>query len=195
MNKFQVSKYSITLLAFFCLLPPLQGCVPVIAAGIGTGAVMAQDRRSTGTVIDDSSSELAISQDIGKQLSKEASVSVTVYNHKALLTGAAINDTIKSKAGDIAKTYPGITTVYNEIRIAIASGLATDASDSLVTSIVKARLINVKGLNAEHIKVVTDDHIVYLMGLVTHKEAQLAAQCASTSDGVSKVVTLFEYID
>ncbi|MBU6459951.1 MAG: BON domain-containing protein [Proteobacteria bacterium] len=195
MDGVKVKKYLFRIMISLLLLPILQGCVPIIAAGVGTGAILAQDRRSAGTVIDDKTDELAISQNISKELKKKASISVTVYDHKVLLTGVAINTNVKIKAGEIAQSRPGIKAVYNQVRLAVASGLVRDASDSVITSMVKARMINQKGLNAEHVKVVTDDHIVYLMGIVTQQEANLAAQCASTTEGVSKVITLFEYMN
>ena len=47
---------------------------------------------------------------------------------------------------------------------------------------------------ANHVKVVTEAGVVYLMGLVSQKEANAAVEIARTTGGEQKVVRVFEII-
>ena len=103
--------------------------------------------------------------------------------------------TIRSRASEVVKGIPDVRTVFNELSISGVTSLTSDANDVSITSKVKTRLIRDDRVPGVKIKVVTEAGVVYLMGLVTKAEADAAAEIARTTAGVTKVVTLFEYIN
>jgi len=72
--------------------------------------------------------------------------------------------------------------------------LTARAADAATTARVKAAFVEQKALTQNTVKVVTENDVVYLMGLVTRREAPAYATVASRVSGVRRVVTLFEYI-
>jgi len=174
----------------------LAGCAPVLVAGaVGGAALMATDRRSAGAQVDDSSIELKIANNIGAGFGDRVHVNVTSYNGIVLLTGEVpTQDTMKSIV-EIARTTPKVRTVDNELLIGPASNLESRTDDSYITAKVKSRFVEANKFSATHVKVVTERQVVYLMGLVTHAEADAATQIAATTSGVTRVVKLFQYID
>jgi len=176
-------------------LPALQGCTPVVSgAAVGTGALIAEDRRSSGTYIDDQGIELKAGNRIAEKY-RDLHVNVTSFNRVALLTGEVPNAETKADVGRMVLGVPGVRVVQNELAIGPASSLTARSSDSYVTSKVKTRFIEQGKFQVNHVKVVTEAGIVYLMGLVKKKEAADAAEIAATTAGVTRVVQVFEYID
>lgn len=184
-----------TLLLLTLLMPALQGCFPVVAGGVGAGVVMATDRRTSGIYIEDQSIEIKAQKRIADKLKEEAHINVTSYNLSALLTGEAQNEALRAEAENIVKTVPNVRQVFNEIAIAPGSTYTQRSNDSFITTKVKARMVEANKFNANHVKVVTEASTVYLLGLVTRKEAEDATEIARTTSGVTKVVKLFEYLD
>jgi len=183
------------LLALLLTLPLLHGCVPVIVGGAAaTGVVVAEDRRTVGTLTEDESIELKASSRIGDRL-KSAHVNVTSYNRMVLLTGEVPDASAKAAAEKIARAVENVRSVINELQVAGNSALSSRANDSYVTSKVKARFIDGQRFNAVHVKVVTESNVVYLLGLVKKQEANDATEIARTTAGVQRVVRVFEYID
>jgi osmotically-inducible protein OsmY len=173
----------------------LQGCFPLIAAGVGAGALSVSDRRSAGAQIDDEAIELKISNRFREQFgTAQYNVGVTSFNRRVLLTGEAANPEIKNKLTEIARSVPNVAGVTNEVS---EKFLGNKAGDALVTSNVKTRLLtnNEGRYSPNHIKVITENSTVYLMGIVTQAEGDAAAEVARTSKGVHGVVKVFEYID
>ena len=124
-----------------------------------------------------------------------ASVAITSFNRRALLTGQVPTEEMRAQAEEIVRTrVPNIKDIYNEIEIKPVEDFAASARDSSLTARVKAGLVRERNVTASAIKVVTERNVVYLMGVVTHEEGQRAAIVASQVSGVSKVVTLFEYV-
>ncbi|MDV6345435.1 BON domain-containing protein [Nitrosomonas sp. Is37] len=191
------SKYYPLLL--ISLLPILSGCVPLVATGVGvgagTGALMSEDRRSSGTFIDDQAIELKTSRKIHEQLGSDVRISVTSFNRNVLLTGEAPNESMKSEAEKLATSVDNVRKVYNEITISEKSALSSRTNDSLITSKVIGRFLSERKFQINYVKVVTENSIVYLLGLVTREEAENAAQIASTTAGARKVVKVFEYLN
>ena len=176
----------------------LQGCFPLIAAGVGAGAMSISDRRSTGAQIDDEAIEAKISSRNKEQFgSAQYEVDATSYNRRVLLTGQAATEEIKNRLADIAKSVPNVAAVFNEVTVADSNSFGKHSNDALVTSNVKARLVtNAEGrFHASDIKVTTESNTVYLMGLVTQAEGDAATEVARTSQGVQRVVKVFEYTD
>ncbi len=177
------------------LLPLLQGCFPVIAGGVGAGVVMANDRRTSGIYIEDQSIELKAQSRLSEKLKDQVHINTTSFNLSVLLTGEAPTEALRTEAENIVKAIPNVRQVFNEIAIASPSSFSSRNNDSYITTKVKARMIDANKFNVIHVKVVTEASVVYLLGLVTHKEAEDATEIARTTSGVTKVVRLFEYLD
>lgn len=177
------------------LLGALQGCFPVVATGVGAGALMAADRRTTGAYIEDQGIEIKASSQINDKYKNTTHVNVTSFNRHALITGEAPNEETKAGIAQIVAGVPNVKAVSNELVLAGLSGIASRSSDSIITGDVKMRFLNNKIFQANHIKVITENGTVFLMGLVYHKEAEAATEIASTTSGVQRVVKVFEYLD
>ena len=177
------------------LLGALQGCFPVAAVGVGTGALMAADRRTTGTYIEDEGIEDKAIQQISAKYHDTVHINVTSFNRHALLTGEVLNEDAKTDIAKIVASLPNVKAVSNELAVSGLSGIASRSSDSVITGDVKLRFLNNKIFQADHVKVITENGTVFLMGLVYHKEAEAATEIASTTSGVQRVVKMFEYLD
>lgn len=173
----------------------LQGCFPVVAAGVGAGVVMAQDRRSKDVFIEDRQIEAQAIDRIEKQFNSVMHVNATSYNHHVLVTGEVLDESTKTEIGKTVASIKNVRDVSNDLAISNVSSLASRSNDSLITSNVKLRFVNERRFNAEHVKVVTENSTVYLMGIVNHTEADAATEIASTAKGVQYVVRMFEYLD
>lgn len=173
----------------------LQGCFPVVAAGAGAGALMANDRRTSGAYIEDEAIEDKAVNLLGKQYKDKVHVNVTSFNRNVLVSGEVPNEATRVEIERLITSIQNVRNVNNELAVAGLSGLTSRGSDSLITSSVKLRFMNNKRFNADHIKVVTENGTVYLMGIVKHDEAAAATEIASTTSGVQRVVKLFEYLD
>ena len=174
----------------------LSGCVPLVIAGAAGGAALvASDRRSAGVQLDDESIELKIMNNIGAGYGDRVHVNATSYNGVVLLSGEVPTQDLVGQIVEIARTTPKVRRVDNELAVAPVSSIDTRTNDSYITSKVKARFVEANKFAPNHVKVVTEREVVYLMGLVKRAEAETAAQLAATTSGVARVVKLFEYID
>ncbi|MBI2752574.1 MAG: BON domain-containing protein [Betaproteobacteria bacterium] len=171
----------------------LGGCVEMAAVGVGAGVVSALDRRTTGAQVEDEGIELRAANRINERFGDRVHVSVTSYNRSVLLTGEAPDARARDDIEKIVTGLQNIRTVSNEIQIAGTSAYSTRAADATITGKVKAKFVDVNRFNPVHVKVVTEAGVVYLMGIVTEKEAADATQAARTTGGVRKVVKVFEY--
>ena len=170
-----------------------QGCAPLAVTAAAGGAMMATDRRSPGTYIDDEHIEWRVFDKLRSGFDG-AHVNATSYNRRVLLTGEAPTEEMKKKAEDTVRAIPGVREVVNELKVAGASSIAGRGNDSLITSNVKALMVNNGGkFSPLHIKVLTEANVVYLMGIVTQAEGEAAADIARRAQGVSRVVKVFEY--
>jgi osmotically-inducible protein OsmY len=184
----------VTLLGLGATLP-LAGCFPVVAAGVGVGAMMADDRRSAGTYLDDEVIELKAFDRFHRARLDGVHAGFTSFGHRLLITGQASTEALKDKVGEIARGVPGVREVFNELTVGKPIDFGTRSNDSLITAKVKTRYLGDKRFDANHVKVVTEDGVVYLMGLVTHAEASAAVEAAAHTSGVKRVVKVFEYTD
>jgi len=184
---------SLALLAVVAVVAALQGCAPMAAVGgVGVG-VMVNDRRTSGTQIDDEGIELRGANRISDRFGDRVHVNVTSFNRSVLLTGEVSNEATKAEIEKIVAGVTNVRGVSNEIAVAGSSALSSRANDSYLTSKVKARFVDANYFNPFHVKVVTENSTVYLLGIVTEQEAKLATDIARTTGGVRKVVRLFEY--
>jgi len=172
----------------------LQGCIPLVATGVGAGALMAADRRSSSAYIEDQEIELRAGSRIGEAYPKDTHVNVTSFNHDVLLTGEVPTAEAQQKITDIAQGVGNVRKVYNQTVVAPVSLFSSRSNDAYITTKVKARFLDAKRFQVNYVKVVTEDGVVYLMGLVTEQEAEDAAQLASTTSGVKKVVKMFQIV-
>lgn len=172
----------------------LTGCVPVVAGGAAAGGLMAADRRTSGAYVEDEAIELKAEKQIGEKLENRIHANVTSYNRNVLITGEAYDESAKQAAQSIVKGIENVRSVTDEVVIGPASALSSRSNDAYLTSKVKARMVSENRFPANYIKVVTEDSAVYLMGMVTRQEAEDAVDIARNTEGVSKVVKVFEYV-
>ncbi len=173
----------------------LQGCFPIVAAGVGTGVVMSQDRRAHRTFLEDQKLESRIANLISREFTGVMHVNVTCFNLQVLLTGEVPEEYSRAEIGKIVAKVDKVRSVINELVISSNSSLLSRGNDSLVSSSVKFRFLHDSRFNPEHIKVVTENGTVYLMGIVYHAEGNAAADVASRTTSVKRVVKLFDYLD
>lgn len=177
------------------MLGALQGCFPVVAVGLGSGALMAADRRTAGTYVEDEGIEDRVINKISIEYHDTVHVNVTSYNHHVLLTGEVPNEEAKAGVAKIIAGIANVKVVSNELVVGPNTDIGSRSKDSLITANVKLRFINSKKFQSDHVKVVTENGTVYLLGLLYRKEADTAADIASTTSGVQRVVKVFEYLD
>lgn len=190
-------KTSIRLIAvIFALSPILQSCAPIlIGAGVGAGVMMADDRRTNAAILEDQTIEIKIRSRVEEKYGEQVHANITSFNRFVLLTGEAPTEEIRQDLSIVALEVQNVRNVQNEAIVAGNSSFTSRSSDSLLTSLVKGRLTQNDNVSANHVKVVTENSTVFLMGLVTRAEAESAGQTAATSNGAQRVVKVFEYID
>ena len=175
----------------------LQGCAITAAGGSAAAGYSTLDRRTTGTIIEDQAIEIkgyrAIQAD--KELAKQTHINITSYNTAVLITGETPLDEMRKKIISMVSSVEKVTHVYDEITIAAPSSRVSRSSDAYITTKVKTKLFANKLLSGLVIKVNTEKGMVYLMGLVTQEEAEIATNIARETGGVQKVVKLFQYLD
>ena len=176
------------------LLAGLAGCAPLVVGGAMVGGVLvATDRRTTGAQIEDQGIEIKAAARV-RELATLGHVNVTSYNRVALLTGEVPDADARTRLEAAVARVENVRSVVNELAIAGASSLTSRSNDALLTTKVKASLVDARDLYANAFKVVTERGIVYLMGRVTEREAARGAEVASTVPGVQKVVRVFEIL-
>jgi len=173
----------------------LQGCAAIAVGGIAGTVVMSQDRRTVGTITEDAGIEMKSSTRLGQKLKEGVHINATSYNRMLLLTGEVPDAAAREEAERIARSVENVRGVYNEITVSGVSSYTVRSNDSVITTKVKSRILDSKSVNGIHVKVVTENSVVYLMGLVKKEEANDATEIARTTSGVQKVVRVFEYID
>jgi osmotically-inducible protein OsmY len=180
-----------------CTVLPLQGCIEaMILGGAAATAVAISDRRQPEVLLGDKRIEYTVSSRVGDAVGEQGHINVSSYNQTVLLTGEAYTPELRAQAEKVAAEVPQVRNVVNEIEVAGRSSLTSRSNDSLITTKVKANLISEAGkrYEAEQVKVVTERSVVYLLGLVTHDEADAITDVVRTTHGVQKVVRVFEYI-
>ena len=175
-------------------LPLLQGCFPIVATGVGAGAAMFSDRRTSGSYVEDEGFEWKVASRIRERFGDSTHINVTSYNRNVLLTGEAPSDIVRTELDRIVAGVENVRGVINEVVVGPTSALTARGNDTLITSNIKARFVDAGSFSAHNVKVVTEANVVFLLGVVTRAEADAAAEVARTSKGVSKVVRVFEYI-
>ena len=178
------------------LVALMSGCAPLIIGGAATAAVaMSEDRRSSGVFVDDENNENRALLKVKSRYGSQVHVNITSYNRQVLITGEAASEDIKRGVEEEVSSVPGIKRIFNEMAVGPQAGVIGVSNDTRLTTVVKTRFLEANRFQANHVKVVTEANVVYLMGIVKRAEADAAAQLASTTSGVARVVRLFEYLD
>jgi len=179
--------------------PILSGCVAALVGG-GAGASAAHDRRGFSTVVDDRRTQLsaydAFNKD--KELALKNNVSIIVYNGVMLLVGEVRTNELKARAEKLVTGFDGVKRIANEIDVQPPEGFWSHRRDNTITARVKTGLLNIVDLpefDPLRVNVTTAHRTVYLMGLVSHTEADRVAEVARNVNGVERVVKVFDYTD
>ena len=172
----------------------LSGCFPLMMGGAVTAAMVASDRRTSGTVLEDNAIQLKAGSRISESLGERGHVNVTAYNRQVLLTGEVPSEQDKQLVEKVAANVENVRSVLIELAVIGNSTVGQRFSDALVTSRVKANLIDAKDLYASAFKVTTERGTVYLMGRVTNRESARATEVVTATSGVQRLVRILEFI-
>ena len=190
-----LQRLALTVGAAALLSGALTACVPLLLGGaVGGGALIATDRRTSGTQLEDEGIELRALSRLRSALGERSHVNLTSYNRQVLLTGEAANEQDKQQIQQTVAGVENVSTIVNELAIMGNSTLTQRSSDALVTGRVKATLVDARDLSANAFKVVTERGTTYLMGRVTQREADRGTEVVRSTPGVQKVVRMFEII-
>lgn len=189
-----VNRTLCTILAATGLAAALSACAPLVVGGAVMGTMMAVDRRTAGTQVEDEGIELRSANRLSESLGDRAHVNVTSFNRQVLLTGEVPTAQDRQRVEQIVMGVENVRSVVNDLAIMPSSSLSQRSNDTFITGKVRASLVDAKDITANAFKVVTERNIVYLMGRVTQREAQRATEIARGVSGVSKVVRVFEMI-
>lgn len=158
------------------------------------GSLVATDRRTAGTQLEDEGIELRSASRIRDNLGERVHINVNSFNRRVLLTGEVPNEQDKQLVEQVVTRVDNVQWVVNELAVLGNATLTQRTSDSLVTGKVKAGLVDANDLSANAFKVTTERGATYLMGRVTQREANRATEIARSISGVQKVVKVFEII-
>ena len=188
----------IPLIFLALIISALQGCVAVVATTAAGGVLVAEDRRTNAAMLEDESMELKTQSRISEKFNQYRDTihtNITSYNRNVLITGEVPSEEVKAGIEKLVKDAQNVRNVTDELVIAAPTSFGSRSNDTLITSKVKTRFIEARKFQPNWVKVVTENKVVYLLGVVNHKEAADAADIAATTSGVEKVVKVFEYTD
>lgn len=192
--KFPTQKLVTMLVLTACVGGGLGACAPIIVGGAVMGSLMATDRRTSGTQVEDEGIELKAASRIREKLGERVHVNVTSYNRQVLLTGEAPSAQDKQLVEQVVSKVENVRAVVNEIGVEAITTFSQRSSDALITGRIKAALVDSKDLFANSFKVVTERGTTYLMGRVTQREANRTTDIVRGIDNVRKVVRMLEII-
>ena len=182
-------------LAIATTLSSLSGCAAIVVGGaVVGGTLMATDRRSSGTQVDDQTIELKAGSRIKEAIGDRGHINVTSYNRIALITGEVPTEADKVAVEQAIARIDNVRSTVNELMVGFSSSLTARSNDALVSTKVKATLVDAGDITANAFKIVTERNVVYLMGRVTDAEASRAVDLTSRISGVQKVVRVFEIV-
>jgi osmotically-inducible protein OsmY len=173
----------------------LSACSTAMFAGADAGRAITDDRRVVSAYVADEGIEIKSARDFEEAVPSGARVVYSSFNRRVLITGQVPDQATKDKAAEIARKQPDTREVVNELTIGETASIWRRTQDGYLTTKVKARLLDDDRVSAKHVKVVTESGAVYLMGLLKPAEGQAAAETSARTQGVAKVVKVFEYIE
>jgi len=177
-------------------IPLLTGCVAAVATTAIVGTDMAANRRTSGAYIDDESIELKAFKFLGRstELKESSSIQVVSYNRIVLLVGQTPTNALKNEAAEIVRKLDNVREVHNELRISAPDSFLSGTSDTWITTKAKTLLLAEKDFPSSHIKVISENGELFLMGIVSQSEADKAIAVVRKIDGVKRVINVFEII-
>jgi osmotically-inducible protein OsmY len=172
----------------------LSSCAVVAVGGVTATATVLADRRSPGVQAIDKGIEWEASNALSKKFGDNAHINVTSFNQKMLLTGEVKDAGIKGEAGTYVKSLKNVRSVFNELVIGPNSSYTSRANDSYLESKIKTQMIFTEKLPSNSMAIVAEGSSVYLLGILTQGEADLAKKIASNTNGVKDVYVYFDII-
>jgi osmotically-inducible protein OsmY len=173
------------------------GCAGVAVGGVAAGGLAMHDRRSVGALVDDAGIGLKVSAIIqtDEELAAQTHIKADSVNGIVLLTGEAATPELRDRVLALVREVQSVRRIVNEMRIGPPSSFSERSRDAWLTSKAKARLVATRNLDATRVMITTTDRSVYLMGLVSQREGDIATEAVRTVAGVDRVVKLFEHLD
>jgi osmotically-inducible protein OsmY len=188
-------RLTLVTLAAGALAAALSACAPLVVGGVMVGgALVVSDRRTSGTQLEDEGIELRSANRIKDTVGDKAHVNVTSYNRQVLLTGEAPTAQDRERIEAAVKGVDNVRGVVNELAVMPNSSLTQRSNDTLITGKVKASFVDAKDISLNAFKVVTERNTVYLLGIVTTREANRVTDITRGVGGVEKVVRVFEIV-
>lgn len=187
-------KFRLSVLAVLAATALLPACAPLVLGGAAVGGAMfASDRRTSGAQVEDQAIELKAGSRI-KELATLGNVSATSFNRLLLITGQVPTEADRMALGEALAKLENVRAVVNELAVVGNTTFSASSSDTIISAKVIGAFIDARDLQSNAFKVVTERGVVYLMGIVTEREAGRATELARTVGGVQKVVRVFEVI-
>ena len=187
-------KLASKLLIALMLTSFLSACGVLAVGGVAASAAVLADRRSPNVQAIDKGIELEAGNALSKRFGDNAHINITSFNQKVLITGEAKDADIKGEAGAYVKAMKNARSVYNELVIGSNSTYTARANDSYLESKIKTQMIFTEQLPSNSMAIVAEGSSVYLMGILTQKEADIAKKVASNASGVKEVFVYFDII-
>lgn len=172
----------------------LSACFPLAVGGAVMTGMVATDRRTSGTVVEDQAIEFKASSRIRDSLGDRAHINITSFNRQVLITGEAPNAQDKALVSQIVRNVENVESTVDEVAVMGNSNLSERSSDLIITGRIKASLLDSKDIFGTAFKVTTERGVAFLMGRVTEREAKRATEAASVVPGVKKVVRILEIV-
>jgi osmotically-inducible protein OsmY len=185
---------TIRLFAAILLSSFLSGCGVLAVGGVVAGASVMADRRTPAVQAIDKGIELEAGNALAKRYGDDAHINVTSFNQKVLLTGEVKDPDIKGQAGAYVKAMKNARSVFNELAVGPNSSYTARANDSYLESKIKTQMIFTDKLPSNSMAIVAEGSSVYLMGILTQNEAEIAKKVASNANGVKDVYAYFDII-
>jgi osmotically-inducible protein OsmY len=182
------------LLVALLVVAQVTACGVLAVGGVAAGATVLADRRTPGVQAIDKGIQLEAENALAKRFGDNAHINVTSFNQKVLLTGEVKDADIKSEAGAYAKTMKNARSVFNELVIGPNSSFTSRANDSYLESKIKTQMVFTEQLPSNSMAIVVEGSSVYLMGILTQGEADLAKKIASNTNGIKDVYVYFDII-
>jgi osmotically-inducible protein OsmY len=181
-------------IALLLIASLLTSCAALVLVGAASGMVV-YDRRTISMIEKDSRIFHVIHTRIVRDPDfRESRVVISSFNQTVLLLGQASNSSLRIVAEKISQTTPNVRRVYNHISVGPKLTLSAQSHDTWITGEIRSRMLTKKDLESGSIRVITENGIVYLLGIVTPEQANLAVNVARQIKGVRKVVKIFQYI-
>ena len=190
-----ISKFLIGTLTIASLLA-LPGCAPlIVGAGVGASAIIAEDRRTSGAILEDKTIEIKALKLIKNNIEEKNSIKVYSFNRYTLLVGQVDSEEKRIEAEDLTMEVSNVRQAQNEIEIAGEASSISKNNDGFIKAKVLANFVKDEQVKSQYFKIIVESGVVFLMGLVTQEEGKTASKVAAKTNGVKKVITVFEYLD